>query len=163
MAVNAGCPSPSDRNSYIPPPQAVSYSIFGIFILEDQLIVFHPKTPSCPHWSVTFSGHSHHGWLLGTLITSLIGTPTPRRGWATRRVSKKLGSSLSSMPYTTSASTLGMSASLFKHMITNVTISHFPFGGLFFQALHSLFYVVCCGWSQCCLFHSPGASWTPWP
>ena len=58
-------------NSYVPPPWAVSYSIIGLGL--------HSKTPSYPHQSVTFSGHFHHGWLLGTSVTSLIRTPTPQK------------------------------------------------------------------------------------
>ena len=58
----------------------VSYIIFSLFILEDWQIDLHPKTPSWPHWSVTFSWHCQHGWLLRTLITSPIGTPTPEEG-----------------------------------------------------------------------------------
>ena len=154
-------PTQVAENSYIPLLLVVSYRIFGLFILEDQQVDLHPKTPSCLHWLVTFSGCSHHGWLLGILITSPIRAPTPRRGWATRRVSRKLWSSLLSMLSTTLTSTLRMSASLLKSVIAHITISCFHFGGLFFQALHPLFNAVCCGRGPGCLHHYLGTSCPP--
>ena len=47
-AANAGHPNPSGKNSYVPPPQVVSYGIFGLSFLEDQQVGKHPKTiPAC--------------------------------------------------------------------------------------------------------------------
>ena len=102
-------PTQAAENSYVPLPWAVSYSIFGLF----WRLANWPSTsdPSCPHWSVTFSGHCHHGWLLGTSIITLIWS-LPRGGWTIRNVSRKSWSSLSSVLSTTSASTLRMSVSL---------------------------------------------------
>ena len=160
MAANAGYPNPSGRNSYVPSPQVVHYSIFGLFVLENQQVDLHHKTPSFPHWLTALSGHSCHGWLLGTLIASPIGTPIHRRGWATRRFSRKLLSSLMSLPSTTSTSTLRMSVSSLKSMIAHVTISQLHFGPLL-PGLHPLFQCVCCSGGPGCFCHSPGASWPP--
>ena len=154
-------PTQAAENSYVPPQWVVSYSIFGLFILEDWQVDLCPKTPSSLHWLVTFCGQSCHSWLLGTSIAFPIRTPTPRRRWATRRVSRKSWSSLSSMSQTTSTSTLGMGTSSIRSMIACITISLFPFGGFFFQAPHSLFNVVCCGGGLNCFHHSSGASWPP--
>ena len=65
------------ENSYISPPQMISHSIFGLFILEDQQIELQAQISSCPPCLVTFSRLSHHGWLMGTLMASSIGTPSP--------------------------------------------------------------------------------------
>ena len=155
-------PTQSAENSYVPPPWVVSYSIFGLFILEDWQVDLQLKTPSCTHWSITFSGHSCHGQLLGTSITFLIKTHThPRRRQTTRSVSRNLWSSLLSASSTTSTSMLRVSISLFKSTITHITISCLHFGSIFFQAPHLLFNVVCCGGVLGCLSFSPGAFCSP--
>ena len=110
------------ENSYTPPPWVVRYIIFGFYVLEDQQVDLHPKIPSWPHWSVTFSGHFHHGWLLGSLLSSPVRTPTPRRWWATRRASRKSWSSLSSTPSTTLTSMLTM---IFFHSSLQLPMSPF--------------------------------------
>ena len=145
MAANAGHPNLSSENSYIPPPQVVNYDIFGLFVLTDLQIDLHPKTSSCLHWSVTFSGHPHHGPLLGILIASLIGTPTSQRWCTTRSVSRKPWFLLSSAQPTTLTSKLRMRVSLLRSATNCITISHLHFRNMFFQAPHPLFNVVCCG------------------
>ena len=77
------------EDSYVPLPQMVSPCIFVLFNLENWQIDLHPKTPSWLCWSVTLSWSFCYGWMLGTLIASPIGTPTPRRGWTTRGASRK--------------------------------------------------------------------------
>ena len=144
MAANAGVSTWAAENGYVPLPQAVSYSIFGLFILEDWQIDLHPKTASCPHWLATFSGHPHHGWLLGTLIACLIGTPIPQRGWITRCVSRKPWSFLSSAPPTTSTSMLRMSISLLRSAINHATISHLHFRSIFFYPPHHWNVIIWC-------------------
>ena len=98
---------------------------------------------------------------MGTSIASSVRTPTPRRGRATRSVSRKLWSTLSSMLSTTQTSRLRMSISSLKSAITHITISHLHFRSIFPQALHPLFNVVCCGRGLVCLHCSSEVSWTP--
>ena len=162
-------PTGSTEDGHIPSPWTVSYSIFSLFVFEDQQVDLHPETCSFPHWLVTFSGDSHHGLLLGTLITPSIRTPTSKRGWATREVFRKLLFFLLSTSSTTLTSMLGIGASSLRSAITCITISHFPIGGFFFQASHPLFNVVCCGGGPGCFHHSlgnpgllPSLSFLPW-
>ena len=136
-------------------------ALLVLFVLEDWQIDLQPKTPFWSHWLVTFSGHLHHGWLLGTSITSPIRIPTPRRWWTTRSVSRKQLSSFSSVPPTTFTSMLRMSTFLLRFMINCVTISCLLFGSIFFQAPHPLFNVICWSGGLHYLCHSVGTSWPP--
>ena len=87
--------------------------------------------------------------------------PPPRRGWATRKVSRKLWSFLPSAPSTTSTSTLRMSISLLNSAITHIIISCLNCESIFFQGLHPLFNVVCFDGGLGCPCHSAGTFWTP--
>ena len=154
-------PTWAAENGYIPPPRMVSHYIFGLFILKGQQIELHPKTSSWSCWSVTFSWSSGYSWMWGTLITFLIGTPTPRRGWTTRGVSRKPWPSVPSAPPPTSASTLTMSIPLLRPVISCITLSHLPFGSIFLHAPHPLFDIICSFRYPCHLCCYPGMSWPP--
>ena len=140
------------ENSYIPSTWVVSYSILGLFILEDWQIDLHPQTSSCPSCSVILPRYSSHGWLMETLLTSLIWTPSSWRGRSIRSVSQQLWGTLSSIPSSTSTQMLRMSVLPLIPMITYFIISHLCFRSIFLQALHSTHW--CCmllqgsGWSS---------------
>ena len=149
------------ENSYVPLPQVVSQSVFSLFVLEGWQIDLHSKTPSCPCRSAAFSWHCHYSWMKGTLIASPISTPTPRGGWTTRGVCRKLWPSLPSVLHPTSTSKLRMSIPLLMPVINCIALSHLPFGSIFFQAPHPLFDVICSCRGPCYLDHSVGTSWPP--
>ena len=159
MAANADHPNQMVENSYVPPPWAVGHSIFGLFILEGQQIDLHFKTPFWPCGSVAFSWQSHYSWMLGTLMASLIGTPTPRRGWTTRGVSRKLWPSFPSALPPTLTSKLRMSIPLLRPAINCITLSHLPFESICFQAPHPLFNILCSSGGPHYLQHSMRTSW----
>ena len=103
------------KTGNVPSPWVISYHIFHLFILKGWKIDLHPKTSSWPYWPVALSWWSHYSWMLGTSITSPVGTPTPRRGQTTRGVSRKLWCSLPSVPSNTSTSPL------WKHPLSHPT------------------------------------------
>ena len=146
------------ENGYVPLPWMASYHILGLFILEGWQIDLHPKTSSWPCWSVTLSWSSCYGTMPGTLIASLIGTPTPRRGWTTRGVSSKLWSSLPSAPSTTLTSMLRM-----RFVCPDLWLTTFHFSPPFFKHTlphqHPLFNITCSGRGLHYLCHSLGTSW----
>ena len=158
MLVN---PTQVAENNYISLPQEVCPCIFGLFILEDQQIDLHPKTPSWPCWSVAFSWHSLYVWMPETLITFPFRTPTPRRGWTTRSVSRNVWPSLPSVPPTNLTSTLRMSISLLRPAINCINISCLPFRCILHHTPQSLFDVISHHQSPHYLHHSLGMPWPP--
>ena len=68
------------EDSYIPPPQMVSYSILCLFILEDWQIDLHPQTSSVSSCSVALLRHpcQVNGWELYLLHWSEL--PPPEEG-----------------------------------------------------------------------------------
>ena len=113
------------------------------------------------HAGWLLSSTPSHGWLLWTLITSPIGTPTPRRGWTTRCAPRKLWSSLPSALPTTSTGMLRMSVSSLRPVENCIAISHHYFGNIFFHASHPLYNVIWHGEGPHYLCHSVGTSWPP--
>ena len=130
-------PTQAGKNSYVPPPWVVCHSIFGLFVLEDWQIDLHSKTPSSLCGSFAFSWCCHYGWMLGI---SQIGTLTHWREWTTRGVSRKVWSSLPSVPSTTLTSILRVSIFPLRPVINHITPSHLPFRSVLFHAFHPLWY-----------------------
>ena len=81
-------PTRSKKVGHIPLPWAVGYNILGFLICIDWQVDLHSKTSTCICWSVITTGCSGHCWVQRALITSSIGTPTPRRGWASGETSR---------------------------------------------------------------------------
>ena len=100
--------------------------------------------------------------MLGTLNTSQIKTPTSRRRWTTRGVSRNLCPSLPSVTPPNMASSLRMSILSLRPAINCITLSCLPFGSIFFHALHSLFNIICSCRGPLYLHHSVGTSWPPY-
>ena len=147
------------ENSYIPSPQMVCHSIFGLVILEDWQVDLHPQTSSCLSCSVTLSGPPHHGWLMGTPFAYPIRTTCPWRGRSTRGVSWQLWGALSSTLSSISTCTLRMSIPLLSPVITCISPFHLYFRSIFLQAFHPLFDVVCWCGGLVCLYCSMEPSW----
>ena len=147
-------PTQAVENSYVPTPGMVSYSIFGLFMLEDWQIDLHPQTSSCPSCLVTLSRCSHHGWWMGALSASPIGTPFPLKREIHWKCLLVIMGALSSMASSTSTHMLRTNipllspwllalpflTSLQKHLPPNLASTHWYCMLLWGFGLSSLFH-----------------------
>ena len=85
----------------------------------------------------------------------------PRRGWTSRSVSRKPWSSSPSAPPTTLTSTLRMSISLLRPVMSHIAISCLSFGFILFHASHPFFCVIGSSRGPHYLHCSMGTSWPP--
>ena len=148
------------ENGYIPPPWIVSHGMLGLLILKGQQIDLYPKTPSWLCLSVILSQSSGYSWMLGALIPTPIGMPTPREGWTIRSVFRELWS-LPLVPTSTLPSMLRMSVPLLRPVINCIILSCLLFESIFLHALHPCPYIICSSGGLCYLCCSAGTFWAP--
>ena len=153
-------PSWAAENGYIPLPQIVSHCIFNLLILEGQQIDLHSHTSSWLCWLVFLFWCSQYGGVLGTLNTSLIGTPIPWRGWSTWGTPGNPWPSLSLMPPTTLTCLLRMSIHSLGP-VSYISLSGPLFRNILFHSSYPLFDITCNDGGLWKLHHSVGMSWAP--
>ena len=151
-------PTWAAENSYVPLSLVVSYSILGLFSLKIGKFTFTLRPlPTCTDQILSLDTlvmvNYREFWSLLQLQL-----PPPEEGESSEGSLGNCGLSCHLCHLPTSTSMLGTGTSSLKSTITQITISHFPIGGFFFQALHPLFNVVCCGRGLGCLCNSSGAS-----
>ena len=103
------------KNSHIPQPWVVSYSILHLSILKDGQVDLHAKALSHMCWSVTVARCFCYCQMHRALITSSIRTLTPQRGWASWRTCKNPWCSLSLVSSTASNNVLSMGVTSPSH------------------------------------------------
>ena len=139
----------------------VSHCIFSLFVLEDWQINLHSQISSFLLCSVTFSRPSHHGWLMGAPITSLIRAPFPEEGNLWEVSLNNCGVPCLVCQSSTSTNMIRTSIFPLSPVITHIGISHLHIIRIFLQALHPHFDVVCHFRGLVCVCCSSGASWSP--
>ena len=155
-------PTWAAENSYVPLPQVVSDNIFGLFIIEDQLIDLYPKTlPGCTGQllspDVLIMVYCWGLWLLLQLEL-----PLPEEGEPPDMSLGNCGLSCLLFHLLPWPAMLRMSISPPRLAINCIAISCSHFGSIFFHSLHPHFNALFHGRGAPYLCHSVGMP-CPWP